>query len=412
MNHYDRELNFVRELLTNLRINFHLLSEHVSELSDNDLGLRHILNYQFDREKMLDMLTLQCKPNTVYQIYTPLLCNYLLFQLPDTEPVDYAYIGPYLLREITSQDIYTLAEQFQVESGHLRQLEHFYQTLPFLEDDSPLHTILYTLGGYLWGDSDNFSVEKGVILSHLDASSVTPIPDIQTNEEALLSMQLLEKRYDLEHKLSQAVTAGQAHKAELYFSQLTSQQFEHRNRNPVRDMKNNGVILNTILRIAADNANVHPIHIDEISSRYARKLELITSESAGVALMKEMVRKYCLLVKNHSLKGYSLLVRKVITHITADLTADLSLKNQAAALNVNASYLSSLFKKETGTTLTEYVNRTRIEHAILLLNTTDMQIQIIAGYCGISDVNYFTKIFKKIVGKTPKEYREMINLLS
>ena len=101
-----------------------------------------------------------------------------------------------------------------------------------------------------------------------------------------------------------------------------------------------------------------------------------------------------------------MLVRKVITNIIYDLTADLSLKVQAKELNVNPSYLSTLFKKETGQTLTEFVNRKRIEHAILLLNSTDMQIQVVAQYCGIPDVNYFTKTFKKIVGKTPKEYRE------
>ncbi len=412
MKNYDRELDFVKELLTNFRLPFKRLSESITDLDDDTMGLRHILNYEFDPKAIVEMLESQCKSNTIYQLYTPLLCNYLLFRLPDTIPADYAYIGPYLLQEITNQDVYILADKFHVESGHLKQLEHYYQTLPQFSDDTMLQTILYTLGGYLWGNSDNFTIKKSTEFSHLDSHTITPLSDIQTSEEALLSMQLLEQRYDLEHKLSQAVSAGQTHKAELYFSQFMNQTLERRHSNPIRDKKNAGIILNTILRIAADKGNVHPIHIDEISSRYARKLELINSEAVGNALMKEMVRKYCLLVKNHSLKGYSLLVRKVITRINADLTADLSLKSQAAALNVNASYLSTLFKKETGTTLTEYVNRKRIEHAILLLNTTDMQIQMIAQYCGISDVNYFTKTFKKIIGKTPKEYREMINLLS
>ena len=174
-------------------------------------------------------------------------------------------------------------------------------------------------------------------------------------------------------------------------------------------MKNYAFVLNTILRLAAESGTVHPLHIDHISSQYARKIEMITSETALTTLTKEMVRKYCLLVKNHSLKGYSLLVQKIITRIDTDLTADLSLKTQAELLNVNSSYLSTLFKKETGITLTEYVNRKRIEHALFLLNSTNMQIQMVAQYCGISDVNYFTKIFKKMIGKTPKEYRE--NLL-
>ena len=109
------------------------------------------------------------------------------------------------------------------------------------------------------------------------------------------------------------------------------------------------------------------------------------------------------------MKGYSLLIQKVLVRIDSDLTADLSLKTQAALLNVNASYLSTLFKKETGQTLTDYVNKKRVEHALFLLNSSSMQIQTIAQCCGIPDVNYFTKIFKKYVGKTPKEYRDGIS---
>ena len=125
-----------------------------------------------------------------------------------------------------------------------------------------------------------------------------------------------------------------------------------------------------------------------------------------------MVHKYCLLVKNHSLKGYSPLVQQVLTNIDIDLTADLSLKTQAKLLNVSAGHLSSLFTKEMGVTLTEYVNRKRTAYGILLLNTTSMKIQTIAQHCGIPDVNYFTKLFKKFYEKTPKEYREIISNFS
>ena len=121
-----------------------------------------------------------------------------------------------------------------------------------------------------------------------------------------------------------------------------------------------------------------------------------------------MARKYAFLVKNHSMKGYSSLIRQALTHIDNDLSADLSLKALAETLGTNASYLSTLFKKETGHTLTEYVTDKRIQHAVFLLNATNMQIQTIASYCGIPDVCYFSRIFKKLKGKTPSEYRDLV----
>ena len=64
------------------------------------------------------------------------------------------------------------------------------------------------------------------------------------------------------------------------------------------------------------------------------------------------------------------------------------------------------FKKETGKTLTDYVNGRRVEYAKKLLKTTNLQVQTVAGLCGIDDVHYFSKMFKNMVGITPKAFRE------
>ena len=129
---------------------------------------------------------------------------------------------------------------------------------------------------------------------------------------------------------------------------------------------------------------------------------------SSIELQKEMILKYCLLVKEHSLKKYSSLIGKVITLISYDLSADLSLKHIAELMNVNASYLSAAFKKECGETLTEYVNRKRIEMATFILSHSNKQIQTIAEECGILDANYFIKLFKKQYGMTPTQYRERV----
>ncbi len=408
---YTKELQFAQKLLQNLRLNMRYITEETvtNSSATRSMGLQHILNYEFDDSTLFDMVQKQCNANTIYRIQTPLFSNFFLFQLPETEKPTFVYIGPYSLAPVSQQDILSLAEQYHVAPGNLSQLEQFYQGIPLISDENTLLSLVYTLGEALWGNGDNFTVMDNFEIPSYIPEAVLPIPEAQEPEEALLTLHIMEQRYEIEQNLMLAVSNGQVHKAELYLSHLATQQFERRSENPLRDLKNYAIIMNTLLRKAVENASVHPVHLNAISSQYARKIELITSQSAFHTLVKEMVRKYCLLVKNHSLKGYSMLVRKVITNIIYDLTADLTLKTQASQLNVNPSYLSTLFKKETGQTLTDFVNHKRIEYAILLLNSTDMQIQVIAQYCGIPDVNYFTKTFKKIVGKTPKEYREMIN---
>lgn len=235
-----------------------------------------------------------------------------------------------------------------------------------------------------------------------------PLSDSNFQTDNSLTTHMLEQKYALENQLIQAVSSGKLRKAEHLFNDLSFEEFEQYSEDAIRNMKNYSIALNTILRKATENASVHPLLINDISTQYALKIELIKSKSDFMTLIKEMIRKYTLLVRNHSLRDYSIHIRKAITAINHNLTEDLSLKSLAKSLSINPSYLSALFKRETGQTLTEYVTQKRIEHAILLLNSTDMQIQNIALYCGIPDVNYFTKVFKKLVGKTPKEYREMI----
>ena len=92
--------------------------------------------------------------------------------------------------------------------------------------------------------------------------------------------------------------------------------------------------------------------------------------------------------------------------IDSDISAELSLNNLAKKQGISAGYLATIFKKETGKTVSEYIKDKRIEHAMYLLSTTHLQIQTIALHCGILDVQYFSKIFKKKIGKNPKEYRE------
>ena len=169
--------------------------------------------------------------------------------------------------------------------------------------------------------------------------------------------------------------------------------------------------MNTLLRKAAEQGGVHPIHLDELSRQFALKIEAFSVLTEGQGLMDEMFVAYCQLVKKHSCKNYSALIQQAMIYIDSDLEGDLSLNMLAAKLNVNSSYLSTLFKREMGQSIPDYITSQRMTLAMQLLGSTKMQIQTVAQKCGVPDVNYFTKKFKKATGRTPKEYRQALETM-
>lgn len=123
----------------------------------------------------------------------------------------------------------------------------------------------------------------------------------------------------------------------------------------------------------------------------------------------EMVRKYCLLVKNFTYDNYSYLIRSVVNYINQHLSSELSLDTLASEFGKNASYLSSEFKKEVGDTLTTYINKHRILASLRYFNTTDMSVAEVSNAVGYTDMGYFSRLFRKYVGQSPREYKKMLD---
>ena len=220
-----------------------------------------------------------------------------------------------------------------------------------------------------------------------------------------LSLQSLEQNYANENLLMDAVSKGKLHLVTAVASSVYNNGAEQRLADSLRDRKNNLIILKTLLRKAAEYGGVHPLHIHRLSSAFAEQIENTRTIKQSWQLQEKMIRSFCNLVKQQSLSEYSLYVAQAITMVQFDLTEDLSLKAIAAQLNVNPSYLSNLFHKECGCTLTDFVNRQRVEKAALLLRNNNVLVQDVAAECGIQDANYFIKLFKKYTGLTPNRYR-------
>ena len=98
-------------------------------------------------------------------------------------------------------------------------------------------------------------------------------------------------------------------------------------------------------------------------------------------------------------------------YVAKSFKKDMSVSEIAAAVGISQSLLFRLFKDFEGCTPIEYLKRTRIENAKLLLsNETDLNIKDIGAACGFSDCSYFVKVFREETGVTPKKFREMYKI--
>lgn len=98
-------------------------------------------------------------------------------------------------------------------------------------------------------------------------------------------------------------------------------------------------------------------------------------------------------------------IRDLLNQIEKNVSDFMTSSSAANYLNVSSSYLSKAFKAETGTNYLNYVTNKRISRAKMMLAYTDIAISSIAVELGFRPTNYFTRIFKKVTGETPSQYR-------
>lgn len=102
---------------------------------------------------------------------------------------------------------------------------------------------------------------------------------------------------------------------------------------------------------------------------------------------------------------YDALLAKIFLFINQNYETDISLVRIAEHVNFNSSYLSRLFKKVYGQTLSEYIWDFKISKAKEMLRESQMKIKEISDRLGFESNAYFTRFFKRMTGITPKEYR-------
>ena len=134
------------------------------------------------------------------------------------------------------------------------------------------------------------------------------------------------------------------------------------------------------------------------------------STEAIAACLKDDFVALCEGLKSYRPGNGHSVVDRLIQYINEHLAEDVSHNSIAAKYRVHPGYMSRLFKQEMGETLSEYLLRTKVERAAQLLKEDRYKIGEIAGMVGYSTSSYFSVMFKKYTGCSPREYCQRVSL--
>lgn len=98
-------------------------------------------------------------------------------------------------------------------------------------------------------------------------------------------------------------------------------------------------------------------------------------------------------------------LQEIKEYLDGNFNKKITLDTLAERFFLNKFYLTRVFKAQFGVTINEYLTQVRITHAKRQLRFTDERIEAIAADCGLPDPNYFSRVFRKVEGISPKDYR-------
>ncbi len=280
-----------------------------------------------------------------------------------------------------------------------RQLQQCYSALTMV-DEAKRHAISHLLINVFKPEMTHPQLIESA-LPPLGSTAVEFKYELEQDRE------LIERRYEIENKLLHAIAKGDPQLLKKVMEEWKGIPWPYRHpSSPVRSMKNLSFSHNTLCRKAAESGGVHPLYLDSVSGKFAIQIEQARSIDELSCLYEEMLQAYCNLVRDLSVAALPAMVKEAVTSIRFNIDQPLSLNGIADTLGVHPSYLSRTFKKALGMTLTDYINKLRIEEAKYMLDSSNASVSKIALSVGYTDTHYFSKVFTKLEHVTPHDYRK------
>lgn len=178
-------------------------------------------------------------------------------------------------------------------------------------------------------------------------------------------------------------------------------------KNPLVNIKYHFVVTTALITRYCVEGGMELEQAYRLSDFYILKMDSCTSEETIAALHRKMAldftKKMHLLKKNAVIsKPITLCIDYIYNHMHEKITVD----TLSDYVNLSNGYLSRLFKKELGISVSDYIREKKIENAQNLLKYSNYNLAEISNYLAFSSESHFIHVFEEIVGLTPKKYRD------
>ncbi len=429
-------MDYFAELISQLarfwNVNVHVVDPLSSAIPAFDFGLREYLLKEA-QEALRALLFLgetkgdteeEAEPETIRVITDCFRMNYILIHIPSAIETDSVanlaevlgkeagvkpqiekargvfLIGPYRESEMSMQELHKLQRNLGLPRETSTAVASLYQQCPVIFDADPWHEFIK------WTHHQLYPGEK---------ISFSKVPIVWQNSmagEAQFATAKQVKGSEEEDK-DQVFIRGQEIKTAIrngdFEQALQIDQLSDKYPLPASFTRRQRLesAWETYMHVLRD-VGVSRVIRKNLYQIFLAAVEQIKTAEQESAFRKQMLQVCCEASRDFSISKASPVIRTIVEEIENKITEDLSLEKMAAKHRINSSYLSTQFKKEIGVSFLEYVQEERMNFAAHLFLAGEQSVEWVAMQCGFTDVAYFRKLFKKWIGMTPTECKNIL----
>ena len=317
----------------------------------------------------------------------------ILFRIKDMPVV----IGPFCVDDLTDTAVELLKRRYNIK--HLPVMEYrAYRTRYPMEAEQKVLHAARTLIAHVESEWKERTLET--VNDELPRSP-QGWEYTKENFETLVN-----ERYKAETEMMDYVSRGETRNAiDKYRYLHNNVRFMSKIGGTIEGSRISAGITRTTIRVAAMNAGLPPVLLDQLTGESSRIIRDCESRDAMAKENERMIRVICEAVHRWRSEQYSPSTFTAVSQLERQFPDEISVEKIADHLGLSTAHFIRTFKKETGMTPNAYLMKVRVKEAAKLLRSTQYSIQEISTMVGIPDANYFVKCFRKYYDMTPRQYR-------